>query len=193
MSKTPASSFAPAVARKRVLLIDGYATKRDLRSKIMRKLGVEVDCASDITQARALWRAASYSLVLVDVHNDAVNVQEFCDEVRGAKPPQSVAFLVGKPEYLAGSPVVDDGTPAPAPDVHGEWGEMVIAMYAEACVASPRRYGFQEASWRIAATRSLKDPRPNHAVATMNAGVTKKGPQFSWVNEVNRHSEKPAS
>ena len=53
MSKTPASSFAPAVARKRVLLIDGYATKRDLRSKIMRKLGVEVDCASDITQARA--------------------------------------------------------------------------------------------------------------------------------------------
>ena len=70
---------------------------------------------------------------------------------------------------------------------------MVIAMYAEACVASPRRYGFQEASWRIAATRSLKDPRPNHAVATMNAGVTKKHPQFSWVNEVNRHSEKPAS
>jgi CheY-like chemotaxis protein len=138
MSKTPASCFAPAVARKRVLLIDGYATKRDLRSKIMRKLGVEVDCASDITQARALWRADAYSLVLVDVHNDAVNVQGFCDEVRGAKPPQSVAFLVGKPEYLAGSPVVDDGTPAPAPDVHGEWGEMVIAMYAEACVASLR-------------------------------------------------------
>jgi CheY-like chemotaxis protein len=193
MSKIPGSSFAAVVARKRVLLIDGYATKRDLRSKIMRKLGVEVDCASDITQARALWRADSYSLVLVDVHNDAVNVQEFCDEMRGAKPPQSVAFLVGKPEYLAGLPAAEDGTPVPVPDVHGEWGEMVIAMYAEACVASPRRYGFQEASWRIAATRSLKDPRPNHAVATMNTGATKKGPQFSWVNEVNRHSEKPAS
>ena len=38
---------------------------------------------------------------------------------------------------------------------------MVIAMYANACVALPRRYGFQEASWRIAATRSLKDPRPS--------------------------------
>ena len=79
--------FVAAVARKRVLLIDGYATKRDLRSKIMRKLGVDVDCASDITQARALWRADAYSLVLVDVHNDAVNVQEFCDRGKGRDAP----------------------------------------------------------------------------------------------------------
>lgn len=187
MSKTPGSlSTFPAVAKKRVLLVDTYATKRDLRSKIMRKLGVDVDCAAGITEARALWQADSYSLVLVDVHNDAVNVQEFCDEVRNAKPPQSIAFLVGKPEYLAGSPVSDDGQALP-PDVHGAWGEMVIAMYANACVALPRRYGFQEASWRIAATRSLKDPRPSHAIAS------KKHPQFSWVDAVNRHSEKPAS
>jgi hypothetical protein len=54
-------------------------------------------------------------------------------------------------------------------------------------VALPRRYGFQEASWRIAATRSLKDPRPNQAVPG------RKHPQFSWVDAVNRHSEKPAS
>jgi CheY-like chemotaxis protein len=176
VSKIPGSTFAPAVARKRVLLVDGYATKRDLRSKIMRKLGLDVDCAADITEARALWQADSYSLVLVDVRNDAANVQEFCEELRKAKPPQSVAFLVGKPEYLAGSPAADDGMVAPAPDVHGA-----------ACLASPRRYGFQEASWRIAATRSLKDPRPSHV------GPSKKGPQFSWVDSVNRHSEKPAS
>jgi hypothetical protein len=53
MNKIPGSSFAPAVARKRVLLVDGYATKRDLRSKIMRKLGVDVDCASD---SPSTWR-----------------------------------------------------------------------------------------------------------------------------------------
>jgi CheY-like chemotaxis protein len=179
-------SAIPAIVKKRVLLVDTYATKRDLRSKIMRKLGVDVDCAANITEARSMWQAASYSLVLVDVHNDAVNVQEFCDEVKGAKPPQSVAFLVGKPEYLAGSPVADDGIPVPQ-DTHGAWGETVVAMYANACVAAPRRYGFQEASWRIAATRSLKDPRPSHAVAS------RKHPQFSWVDAVNRHSEKPAS
>lgn len=182
-----ALSAIPALARKRVLLVDTYATKRDLRSKIMRKLGVDVDCAADITQARAMWQADSYSLILVDVHNDAVNVQEFCDEVRSAKPPQSVAFLVGKPEYLAGSPLSDDGAALLAPDVHGAWGETVIAMYANACVALPRRHGFQEASWRIAATRSLKDPRPMQAVPP------KKHPQFSWVDAVSRNSEKPAS
>src|SRR6202158_369502 len=119
MSKTPGSlSTFPAVARKRVLLVDTYATKRDLRSKIMRKLGVDVDCAADITEARAMWQADSYSLVLVDVHNEAVNVQEFCDEVRSAKPPQSIAFLVGKPGYLAGSPTSDDGVAQPARDAH---------------------------------------------------------------------------
>ena len=168
MSKIPGAFASPVVVRKRVLLVDTYATKRDLRSKIMRKLD-------------------SYSLVLVDVHNDADNVQEFCDEVRSAKPPQSVAFLVGKPGYLAGSPISDDGVARPARDAHGAWGEMVIAMYANACVALPRRYGFQEASWRIAATRSLKDPRPSHAIAV------KKHPQFSWVDAVNQHTEKPAS
>jgi hypothetical protein len=64
---------------------------------------------------------------------------------------------------------------------------MVIAMYANACVALPRRHGFQEASWRIAATRSLKDPRPSHVMPA------KKHPQFSWVDAVSRNSEKPAS
>ncbi len=187
MSRIPGAFANPAVVRKRVLLVDTYATKRDLRSKIMRKLGVDVDCAADITQARAMWQADSYSLVLVDVHNDAVNVQEFCDEVRSAKPPQSIAFLVGKPGYLAGSPMSDDGVARPARDTHGAWGETVIAMYANACVALPRRYGFQEASWRIAATRSLKDPRPSDAIAV------KKHPQFSWVDAVNQHTEKPAS
>ena len=186
MSQTPGSMSAiRALARKRVLLVDSYATKRDLRSKIMRKLGVDVDCAANIAEARSLWQADAYSLILVDVHNDSVNVQEFCDEVRSAKPPQSLAFLVGKPEYLAGSPGADGG--ALPPEVHGEWGEMVIAMYANACVALPRRYGFQEASWRIAATRSLKDPRPSLDAAR------KKHPQFSWVEAVQRHSEKPAS
>lgn len=187
MSRIPGAFANPAVVRKRVLLVDTYATKRDLRSKIMRKLGVDVDCAADITQARAMWQADSYSLVLVDVHNDAVNVQEFCDEVRSAKPPQSIAFLVGKPGYLAGSPMSDDGVARPARDTHGAWGETVIAMYANACVALPRRYGFQEASWRIAATRSLKDPRPSDAIAV------KKHPQFSWVDAVSQHTEKPAS
>src|SRR5881397_2813310 len=97
MSRPSSTSYASLSGKRRILLVDTFANKRDLRAKIMRKLGVEVDCAADITEARALWQADSYSLVLVDVRNDSVNVQEFCSEVRSAKPPQAVAFLVGKP------------------------------------------------------------------------------------------------
>jgi CheY-like chemotaxis protein len=170
--------------RKRILLVDTYNTKRDLRAKIMRKLGAEVDCAADIGEARLLWQADSYNLVLVDVRNDSRNLQKFCDEVRSAKPPQAVAFLVGKPEYLAGDPSPEDGVPLPGQNGHGAWGETVIAMYANACEALPRRWGFQEASWRIAATRSLKDPRPEKPRGN---GVH---PSWSWADAVKQNSAK---
>ena len=151
---------APPIRKKRVLLVNTFSLQRDLRARIMRKLGVDVDCAADINEARSLWQADSYSLVLVDVRNDSVNVQEFCAEIRAAKPPQAVAFLVGKPNYLAQSPDAEDGLPIESENGHGDWNSMVAAMYADACEALPRRFGFQEASWRIAAVRNLKDPRP---------------------------------
>jgi CheY-like chemotaxis protein len=175
----------PLAARKRVLLVDTHATLRDLRAQIIRKLGAEVDCAADVSEARSLWQADSYSLVLVDVRNDASNVQEFCDEIRSAKPPQTVAFLVGKPDYLAVSPASDDTGLRPADNGHNPWGETVIAIYANACEALPRRYGFQEAAWRIAATRSLKDPRPGRAASDGK-------PRWSWADAVNRHADKLA-
>ena len=175
----------PLAAKKRVLLINTQATLRDLRAKIIRKLGAEVDCAADISEARSLWQADSYSLVLLDVRNDAANVQEFCDEIRTAKPPQTVAFLVGKPDYLAVSPASDDTRVGLADNSHNPWGETVIAIYANACEALPRRYGFQEAAWRIAATRSLKDPRPGR-------GVADGKPRWSWADAVNRHSDELA-
>ena len=148
----------------------------------MRKLGVEVDCAADITEARALWQADSYSLVLVDVRNDSVNVQEFCSEIRRAKPPQAVAFLVGKPEYLAGAPGADEVLVVDKNDGHDAWGQTVAALYANACEALPRRWGFQEASWRIAAVRTLNDPRPGRTQ------VEKKRPNWSWTDSVKQHS-----
>src|SRR5437762_9134621 len=125
MSRPSATSFASLSGKRRILLVDTYANKRDLRAKIMRKLGVEVDCAADITEARALWQADSYSLVLVDVRNDSVNVQEFCSEIRSAKPPQAVAFLVGKPEYLAGTPGADEVLVVGKNNGHDAWGQTV--------------------------------------------------------------------
>jgi hypothetical protein len=38
--------------KKRVLLVDTSTAKRDLRAEAMRKLGMDVDCACDIDEAR---------------------------------------------------------------------------------------------------------------------------------------------
>jgi len=55
--------------KKRVLLVDTSPTKRYLRAEVMLKLGMEVDCAADICEARCWWRADLYNLVLLNVEN----------------------------------------------------------------------------------------------------------------------------
>lgn len=181
MSK-PGNGFALPVngAKKRILLVDSFPTRRDLRARVMRKLGIEVDCAADISEARSLWRVDSYDLVLMNVRNEPDNVDAFCVEVRAAKPPQALAFLVGKPGYLAAVldpniPVVDD------PNGEGPWAAMVEKLFADSCELLPNRWGIKEASWRIRAARSLKDPRSNGRSA--NARVP------SWADAITRHSK----
>jgi hypothetical protein len=44
---------------KRVLLVDSSAIMRERRAESMRKLGMEVDCAADSSEARSWWREAS--------------------------------------------------------------------------------------------------------------------------------------
>jgi CheY-like chemotaxis protein len=178
---------APPVPKKRVLLLDSYPTKRDMRARMLRQLGVDVDVAADVSEARSLWQADSYNLMLVDVLNDGVKVQEFCDEVRGAKPPQKVAFLVGQPGYLAGSPAEEGEISAKARADNSPWSETVISLFANACDALPQRWGFQEASLRIAAVRTMHDPR-----RVMKAKTNSKLPRFSWADAVKNHSAKAA-
>src|SRR5215469_4905884 len=91
--------------KKRVLLVDASPHKRYLRAEVMRKLGIDVDCAADIDEARSWWRADLYDLVLIDLEKGLGQRDRFCEDVRGAKPPQRLAFLVGGPEYLADAPM----------------------------------------------------------------------------------------
>src|SRR2546422_6598774 len=108
---SPLSEPIPSLLKKkRVLLVDASSTKRDLRADTMRKLGMEVDCAADISEARSWWRADLYNLVLINVENERGHRDKFYEDIRGATPPQQLAFLVGKPDYLADVPGVD-GTP----------------------------------------------------------------------------------
>lgn len=151
-------SIPSSLKKKRVLLVDTSVHKRSLRAEIMRKLGIEVDCAADIDEARSWWRADLYNLVLFNVDTQVCQCDEFCGDIRRAIPPQQFAFLVGKPEYLANSPKPDgDSLLQKVTDQ-----ALVADMKASRAVASgdlPGRWGILEASRRISAVRSASVAR----------------------------------
>jgi hypothetical protein len=148
-------------------LLDRAGPRRDLRAKVIRKLGAEVDCANDTTSARSLWRPDSYDLVLVGLRDEIELVAKFCTELSGTLRPQRIAFLVGKPDYLANVPSTDAAFLCAA-EPASEWSSMVKSIFAAACKASTFRGGLFEASWRICASRTAADPRPG----TMNTKST---------------------
>lgn len=140
------------IKRKRVLLVDGSTATRDLRADTMRKLGMDVDCAVDISEARMWWRADLYQLVLINVENDLGTRDKFCDDIRGATPTQSFAFLVGKPEYLANAPNADA--------VASEIEPILESVVADTAASGTRqRWGIMEASRRISEVRSVAAAR----------------------------------
>jgi len=158
MAGLPISPSIPnALNKKRVLLVDASPMTRDLRAEVMRKLGIEVDCAADIAEARAWWRADLYHLVLIDMENELGHRDRFCEDVRGATPPQQLAFLVGKPGYLADSPGAE-ASPAPKDGVELPRHEKEAAMPAD-LGGLPQRWGILEASRQISAVRSASVAR----------------------------------
>jgi CheY-like chemotaxis protein len=149
----PASAPIPdAVKKKRVLLIDTSHAKRDLRAEVLRKVGIDVDSAADIVEARIWWRPALYDLVLISMEKGRGQRDKFCDDVRSATPPQRLAFLVGQPEYLADSPNANEGLVAENRDEEAAIGAKSIVAADPGDMA--QRWGILEASRRISAVRS---------------------------------------
>jgi|SRR5579862_1156055 len=152
----PASLLAApipgGVKKKRVLLIDTSQPKRELRAEVMRKFGMDVDCAADISEARSWWRAALYDLVLINMEKGTGYRDQFCDDIRGATPPQRLAFLVGQPEYLANCPTADEEMPLQNIDDR-ILGELKVAIAGDRGDLT-QRWGILEASRRISAVRS---------------------------------------
>ena len=168
------------VKRKRVLLVDASPPKRELRAEAMRKLGMEVDCACDISEARSWWRAGFYTLVLINLENDLSDWNEFCEDIRGATPSQKVAFLVGKPAYLAQSPNVPDPL---EPGTNGNTELSAEAEPLHTVAVSTLPWGILEASRRISAARSSSAARSE---ATRNRPTPPRDPE---VKAFNRHGE----
>jgi CheY-like chemotaxis protein len=154
----PSAPFPDAEKKRRVLLVDNSANKRELRAEVMRKLGIEVDLAADVGEARSWWKIDLYDLVLINVENTRGNRDKFCNDIRAAAPRQRFAFLVGKPEYLSGSPSPDSPLLAVQDDDNAPMADVKAAMAAE-IEALPQRWGILEASRRISAVRSASNAR----------------------------------
>jgi len=149
----PLSAPIPGEGRKkRVLLVDTSQGQRELRAEVMRKLGMDVDCAADIAEARSWWKADLYDLVLINMEKGHGYRDKFCDDIRSARPPQRLAFLVGGPEFLADSPHGHQELPMQ------NAGDQILGDL-KLDVSSRRgdltqRWGILEASRRISAVRS---------------------------------------
>ena len=146
------------IKKRRVLLIDTSSGSRDLRAEAMRKLGLEVDCAADIPEARCWWKADFYDLVLINMEKGPGHRDRFCDDLRRATPPQHLAFLVGKPHYLADSPGSEEETAVENGRLVPVFPEAREALPVE-LEAVPQRWGILEASRRISAVRSASVAR----------------------------------
>lgn len=141
-----------------MLLVDTSRTKRDLRSETMRKLGMDVDCAGDIAEARSWWRVDLYDLVLFSGDEGIAHRDKFCEDIRIAAPLQQIMFLVGKPEYLATAPGLE--IPAIEPnDGPALWSEVKAALAASSAEPMQQRWGILEACRKISAVRSVSEAR----------------------------------
>jgi hypothetical protein len=148
------SSSAPissTVKKKRVLLVDCSQAKRELRAEVMKRFGMDVDCAANIAEARSWWRAALYDLVLINMEKGVGHRDRFCREICTAAPPQRLAFLVGQPEYLAHAPHADEESPMPNAD-HQIEADLKVAFPADRGDLA-HHWGILEASRRISAVR----------------------------------------
>jgi CheY-like chemotaxis protein len=152
-----AAPIPDVVKKKRVLLVDTSHLKRDLRAEVLRKLGLYVDIAADIAEARSWWRPALYDLVLINMERGKGLRDRFCDDLRGATPRQRLAFLVGQPEYLADSPSADQELLMEGGD---EQANIIARVPLRAHLEdSTQRWGILEASRRISAVRSASVAR----------------------------------
>jgi len=155
----PLSALPSKLKNKRVLLVDTSSSMRDLRAASLRKLGMEVDCAADIGEARSWWRADLYGLVLIDMQSGLGHRDKFCDDMRNATPPQQISFLVGKPGYLADAPNADLAPVVRTSRDQASWADVKTALAADLPGGVSQRWGILEASRRISAVRSLSHAR----------------------------------
>ena len=113
----------PVLANKKVLLIDRNQPTRDVRVRVLRSHGIEVQEAESLRTARFLWQPNVYDLILLDVRRHLPGeALEFYEQITTASPKEHFAFLVGPPVYLSRT-WPDEVTEVDAS--RGQWGPTV--------------------------------------------------------------------
>jgi response regulator RpfG family c-di-GMP phosphodiesterase len=120
----------PALAGKKVLLIDRFQATREARAAVLRTHAVEVHETEEISAARFLWQPNVYDLVMLDVRRYfPAEALEFYGEIMHRSPHEHFVFLLGPPKYLSRTwpdeVTVDDVS-------HGQWEETVKRCLAAA-------------------------------------------------------------
>ncbi len=149
----PVRAASLSAVKKHILMVVTRSPKNNLRANVLRKHGLEVVCANHIGDARLLWHPDTYDLVLFDLHRENGAAAELCRDIKAERPGQLVAFLVGKPEYLATAPSTAE---LAGDEVPKRYEETLRQLMATACEALPQRGGFLEATWRMSLARSVK-------------------------------------
>jgi hypothetical protein len=96
--------------------------------------------------------------VLLNTENANGYRDKFCKDIRGATPPQKLAFLVGEPAYLADSPNLAETVSDQFVDDQVLVGDVKAALSANLKNLT-QRWGILEASRRISAVRSACSAR----------------------------------
>jgi hypothetical protein len=150
-----ASNLGKTQLKKCVLLMDTNSERRALRKKIMALHGVEMIGACDLEEAALIWHRDRYDMVLIDIRRNCQGAFALRDDIKKDSPGQIVAFLVGRPTYVA----LEPSRSSYVPEANGtEWGESLRNAMRDSCELLPQRNGFVEASWRIAAAKKRNGP-----------------------------------
>ncbi len=100
-NKPPFASIE--LLKKSVFLVDSNSRTRESRAKVLRTLGVTVHSAASAATARTRLANSKFDLILVDLGRDIDDAESLVAEIRLKNRKQRVAFLVGRPLYVASS------------------------------------------------------------------------------------------
>ncbi len=84
-----------------VLLVDSVNDRQGARAARLRSLGATVHCASNGTDARALWRPAVYALVLIEFRDADDDIDPFYWYAVGLSAAQRFGFYSATAPYIA--------------------------------------------------------------------------------------------